>query len=231
MIYLKKFESHTGMIPGLPTRGFSIDISTVIIGPSSGDSVNALYINNELHTYGDYSYFGAYLDGFVDGLKWAGANISYKRYICDDPEWVGKICDRADPPPKNIEDLINIDINEELLGIRRSIRGLTHKNEINVEEVKYHLLKGHYEYINFSKKRGLKNEEIKSYKFEINYRGENFSVKIEEHNYLPDIRFKFNGTTDYHVYIDNKLCHCSRKISKEIYNLVKSLKSKPRDNN
>jgi hypothetical protein len=214
MRYIKKFEK----VEGLPTKGFPIDVTLVTIG-SSGDPVYALYINYELHVEGDdyHDKFNRYVDGFVDGLKWSGVNVNYEEYEINEGEWVERCCELGDSPPNNLEDIVFL--NEELIGVRRFLRGLSHENEIDAEDIKYNLENKKYSNLKFNTKRGSKDEIISTFTFNIDDK----LIKLEENNYFPFFKKKFRGTTEYLMFIDNNILECSNHISKEIYKIAEKL--------
>ena len=74
----------------------------------SGESVTALYIDDNLFKYGDYYHnkIDNWINGFIDGVRWSGVNIEEREYYCDDPELNETICEYGGSPPKILSSFI-----------------------------------------------------------------------------------------------------------------------------
>ena len=102
MKHIKLFE----LVDGYPTKGFLVEVREVYFSDGS-DPVYGLYINGDLHKYGDnyHDDMDTWIKGFCDGLKWAGINLDYKILYCNDPHWVYQLVEMGGTPPNQLETL------------------------------------------------------------------------------------------------------------------------------
>jgi hypothetical protein len=76
-------------------------IDIVYINPE-GDGVTAVYIDGDLHTYGDYYHdkIDDWVRGFIDGLRYASVRFTKRGWeLCGDRPLAKAICEDADVPP------------------------------------------------------------------------------------------------------------------------------------
>lgn len=80
-----------------------MNITIVTFNPT-GDTVEALYIDNELLHYGDeyHNQINTFLKGFIEGLKHCEFNFTLEKIKCYNEELNYNIWELADTPPKNI---------------------------------------------------------------------------------------------------------------------------------
>ena len=94
MKHLKTFESlgnHTFTIVNFP----------------QGEGVHAIYIDGVLEKYGDYYHdkIQNWIQGFLDGTRWAGIEFEERKITCKDPELNEKICELGGIPPKHVSSI------------------------------------------------------------------------------------------------------------------------------
>lgn len=88
MKHLKLFESGTHIV--------------TVVRFTAGESVHGVYIDGNLHKYGDYYHdkIENWIEGFIDGLEWAGMSIEKREIECKDEKINDDVCELADCPPK-----------------------------------------------------------------------------------------------------------------------------------
>jgi hypothetical protein len=213
MKYIKQFES----VEGYPTKGFPVELTKVQFGI---DGVTALYIRGDLHIYGDHynDKIDDYLKGFINGLKWSGINVEYKKIECSNAEMVENICGIGNPPPNILEDVEKANSVNELFG--NVIRNIKYVDEFNGHDITEYLsTKENSIKISYKERRGKTNELIKTYLFKM----KDDSIKVELSNWL---KIKTPGLTEYNIYINDDKQNISNTTAKRIYNLTEKLYTK-----
>jgi len=216
MKWVKSFEN-IDLGKGWPVEMVSVDFT------GGDDGVYALYINDELHFYGDYYHdkIEIKIDSFVKGAKWAGKNIQYSKFSVEDRELIEDVSMYGNEPPKNLNSFYKVN---ELFGIGNIIRKHKYSGEMDASEVYYSLSKTPKEFHNFEYSDRVNGEKvIKSYTFE----NKSDNIKIEMVCYTDIIS---PGTTDFDLYINDIKLECSRRTSSGIYNMVKRLFRKSQRN-
>lgn len=212
MKYIKQFES----VEGRPITGSPIEVTYVDFS-MGGDGCKALYINGKLHKYGDdyHDKIDNYIGAFVDGLKWAGVNMVYKKVYSKSNYWYQETTNNGNPPPGYLEDS-DEEINE-LLGVGNIVRNLANVDEFDGHDVHQYLLDDFSSpKFTYEEKRGKTGELIKSYSFEM----EDKLVKAELSTWF---KIRTPGSTEYHLFMDGKKLSCSRRLCKIIFNIIEKL--------
>jgi len=113
----------------------------------------------------------------------------------------------------------------ELLGIGKALRGLSHSGESDADEILF-LLGKLYKLsdISFKVRKGKTGQTIKTYIFSI----DRYSVKLSYENWITFNKFhiKTPGTTEYSLEIDGSSVKCSHDMSKKLYKKVSEIYKK-----
>ena len=75
---------------------------------NGGDGVTAVYVDGKLHRHGDpyHDSITQWIDGFVAGLKFAKVKVKVNKvYLAGDNQWVARVSEDGDLPPKKLKDL------------------------------------------------------------------------------------------------------------------------------
>jgi len=210
MKWVKSFEN-IDLGKGWPVEMVSVDFT------GGDDGVYALYINDELHFYGDYYHdkIEIKIKSFVQGAKWSGKNIHFYEFAVQDRELIDEVSTHGNTPPKNLNSFYKVN---ELFGIGNIIRKHKYSGEMDASEVYYSLSKTPKEFHSFEYSDRVDGKNlIKSYAF----KNKLDSIKVEMICYIPGIITP--GTTEFDLYINDIKLECSRRTSSGIYNMVKRL--------
>ena len=210
MKHLKKLES----VQGYPTRGFPIEVTIVDFSMGS-DGVTALYINSDLHKYGDeyHNDIGSWIRGFIDGLKWSGINVVEEIIRSKSEYWCQQTSEYGCPPPNQLEDIYKDGQMNELF------RSLRFEDESDVYEILYYLENNKYDNLEFSESKGSTKQNIKTFTFI----ADKDIIRIEMESWL---KFTTPGSSEYNLYVNSKKFKCSQKSCKLLYNRAKEAYNK-----
>ena len=79
-----------------------------------GDGIEAIYINGELHHYGDYYHdkISDWIKGFIEGLKYTvtsmgvtGISLNISEKECSDKDMIESTSEGGSEPPKLLSDV------------------------------------------------------------------------------------------------------------------------------
>jgi len=81
---------------------------TIVSFCGGGDGIHALYVDGELHKYGDYYHdkIEVWINGFSDGLKYAKVDCTEKVIdLPDGHELIEDTWEMGNPPPNKLSDI------------------------------------------------------------------------------------------------------------------------------
>lgn len=218
MKHLKLFESNNNEVK-----------VSIVTFPGGDGEVKACYVDGQLEFYGDYYHdkIDEKVEGFILGLKYIKKSYIYNLVVevekldCSDHDMNERISELGDVPPKELNQ-VTFEVNEELLGIGKTIRRFRYEHEIDAEELEYLIDKNKIFDLKYSEKK-VKEEFIKIFSFKIDSHRSYVDfeeVRVEFSNWLHPI--KTPGLTDYNIYYNDKMMNVSRRKAKEIYNKLKN---------
>ena len=108
----------------------------------------------------------------------------------------------------------NIKSINELFGLGGTIRSIKNRGEVDANEIYFYIKNKKIKNLTICDKDGpVKRSKIKYFNFD----ADRISVRVEKVSYF---KIDSKGTTDYNIYINDKIIECSRKISRIIFKML-----------
>lgn len=82
---------------------------TIVTFTGDEETVQALYIDGELHEYGDWYHnkIDVKISSFIDGVRYTGALVEEEKIQCNDRELIEETTELGNQPPHLLADITN----------------------------------------------------------------------------------------------------------------------------
>ncbi len=82
---------------------------TTVLFSGDEETVQALYIDGELHDYGDWYHdkIDVKISSFIDGVRFAGLDVDSEKINCTKKELIEEMTELGGSPPIKLSDIID----------------------------------------------------------------------------------------------------------------------------